>query len=367
MEDRNALLAKFHEVASDPRAQMDRYLAEGRKIAGIAAPYGPEELVHSMGFVPMGVWGGDLELNEAKKYFPTFICSVMQSIVELGIKGAFDGMSFITIPSLCDSMQVTAENWKYAVPSIPVIFADYPHNRTKAGHDYIVATAKRHADQINKLTGAEYSDEKLASSIEIYKEHAELMLKFSELAGKSGMAPSDRNAVFKSAFFMLKEEHSELLKELIGTLEPADHKKIRIYTTGILADQPDLLKAMDDLGMTVVCDDVAHESRQYYVQYEGSSPMDVLADKFCGMKHCSLIYDYGKSRIPMILEEYRKNNAQAIVMIQTKFCDPEEFDYVFIKRECDAAGIPLVMIEVDRQMTKYDQAKTALQTLKEML
>ena len=361
------LFAQFHEIAEHPRAQMEKYLSQGQPVAGVAAAYTPEELVHAMGFVPFGVWGGDLELNEARRYYPSFICSVMQSIVELGIRGTFDGMKFIMIPSLCDSMQVTVENWKYAVPDIPVIYADYPHNRTRAGHDYLMAVMKRQIAEIEKLTGAKYTDQKLSESITIYKEHAQTMLAFSKLAGEYGVRPADRSAVFKSAWFMRKEEHTAMVKELMEVIKPCGEEKIRIMTAGILADQPALLKAMDELGMIIVWDDVAHESRQYYVSYEGVEPLDILANKFCGMKHCSLIYNYEKDRIPMVIKDAKEHHAQAIVDLQTKFCDPEEFDFVFLKRACEEAGIPLVMTEVDRQMTNYDQPRTVLQTLKEML
>ena len=51
----------------------------------------------------------------------------------------------------------------------------------------------------------------------------------------------------------------------------------------------------------------------------------------------------------------------------TKFCDPEEFDYVPIKRACDRNGLSHINIEVDRQMVNYEQANTMLQAFKEML
>ena len=57
----NEILKKMHEVAASPRAQMDKYLAEGKKIVLCAPVYTPEEIIHSMGFVPMGAWGGDME------------------------------------------------------------------------------------------------------------------------------------------------------------------------------------------------------------------------------------------------------------------------------------------------------------------
>ena len=145
------LLTRFHETAVSPRKQMDRYLAEGRKIVLTAPVYTPEEIIHAMGMVPMGVWGADIQLNESKKYFPAFICSIVQSIVELGMKGAYQGASAIVIPSLCDSLKVTGENWKYAVPSIPFIPMTYPQNRkpvfghafTRAGYERVIADLEK--------------------------------------------------------------------------------------------------------------------------------------------------------------------------------------------------------------------------------
>ena len=50
----NDILNKLHEAAASPRAQMDGYLAQGKKIVLCAPVYTPEEIIHSMGFVPMG-------------------------------------------------------------------------------------------------------------------------------------------------------------------------------------------------------------------------------------------------------------------------------------------------------------------------
>jgi benzoyl-CoA reductase/2-hydroxyglutaryl-CoA dehydratase subunit BcrC/BadD/HgdB len=63
----------------------------------------------------------------------------------------------------------------------------------------------------------------------------------------------------------------------------------------------------------------------------------------------------------------KRTGAQGVIIFMTKFCDPEEFDYVFVKRALDAADIPSTMIEVDRQMVNYEQAKTIIQTFGEMI
>ena len=62
------------------------------------------------------------------------------------------------------------------------------------------------------------------------------MREFSKISEDYEVSAADRSAVFKSAWFMLKEEHTELVKELIELIkkEGKISKKLRVYTTGIL-------------------------------------------------------------------------------------------------------------------------------------
>ena len=56
-----------------------------------------------------------------------------------------------------------------------------------------------------------------------------------------------------------------------------------------------------------------------------------------------------------------------IVIGLMKFCDPEEFDYVMIKKAREAAGIPVTVVEIDRQMVQFEQARTNIETFRDML
>lgn len=367
------LLERFEEAAANPRRQMDRYLAEGRKVILTAPVYTPEELAHALGMVPMGVWGADTELGEAKRYFPAFICSIVQSITELGIRGAYQGASGILIPSLCDSLKVLGENWKYAVPEIPFIPMIYPQNRkTDFGKTFTLRGYERVAAALEKIAGEPLSPEKLAGSIAVYNAHNEAMRQAARvMADHPEINAKERSAVFKSAHFMRKEEHTELVRELIAALDregAGDNRKIRIVTTGILANSPSLLGIIDRCGLQIVADDVAAESRQYRTDTEqGENPMECLAGKYCAMDNCSVLYDAGKKRIGLIVEMAKEMKADGILMVLTKFCDPEEFDYPLLKRACEDAGISMVQVEVDRQMDNYEQAATVIETWSGML
>lgn len=368
----NALLDRFHSIAANPAAQKDAYLSAGKKVVLTAPVYTPEEIVHAMGAVPMGVWGADLELQQSKRYFPAFICSIVQSIVELGMKGVYEGASAIIIPSLCDSLKVTGENWKYAVPSIPFIPMTYPQNRKPSfASDFTKAGYHRVIRDLEAATGLTFDEARLADSLAVYDAHNAAMRRVSAvMAQHPEITNSQRSDVFKSAFFMRKEEHTALVNELIAALEsaPTGAAKLPIYTTGILADAPSLLEILDENGLQIVADDVAAQSRQYRTDAPAlGGALDRLVDKFRAMDHCSVLYDVEKARVYHIVEEAKACGAKGVLVILTKFCDPEEFDYPLIKKACDAAELPCVLIEVDRQMVSYEQARTAVETLRDLL
>ncbi|MGC6177100.1 2-hydroxyacyl-CoA dehydratase subunit D [Lacrimispora sp. 38-1] len=372
MKSVTEILEQLKAIAENPRAQKDALIASGKKVVLTAPVYTPEELVHSLGMVPMGAWGGDIELREAKRYFPAFICSIVQSLVELGIKGVYDGVSAVIIPSLCDSLKVVGENWKYAIPNIPFLPMTYPQNRKpEYGKEFTKKGYERMIEELEKISGETFDDEKLAKSIRIYNEHNTLMRELSEvLAEHPEVTAAQRSAVFKSAFFMLKEEHSKVIRELLEALkeQKPGEAKIKIMTTGILADSPSLLNIIDSNGLQIVADDVAAESRQYRTDaLEDITALDSLSGKFCAMDHCSVLYDVEKKRIDLIVETAKSHEAKGVLVVLTKFCDPEEFDYPLLKKACDAAGLPIILIEVDRQMENYEQAGTMIETFKDML
>ena len=363
------VMKKFHEAATSPRAQMDKYMAEGKKIVLTAPVYTPEELIHSMGFVPMGAWGADTELNRSKEYFPAFLCSIVQSILELGINGAYKGASAIVIPSLCDTLKTLGENWKYAVDDIKFIPMTYPQNRkpdygiafTKAGYERVI----RDLEEL----GGKFDPEALKESNRIYNAHNAAMRRVDEaLAGHPEITAAQRSDIFKSAFFMTKEEHTALVEEFLVGLGEAGEEKIGVVVSGILTDAPQLNAIFDEFGMHIVADDVAAQSRQYRTDApEMDDPLQALAVKFADMDNCSVLYNVKKPRVQWIVDTAKARNAKGVVVVMTKFCDPEEFDYVMIKKACEKADLPLALVEVDRQMVHFEQVRTNLETFRDML
>ncbi len=360
-------LDQLREAALSPRRQMDKYLAADKKVVLAGPPFIPEEVVHSMGLIPMAVWGADIQLRESKRYFPAFCCSVAQSILELGIAGAYNGASAIIISSLCDTLKCTGQNWKYAVKDIPFIPMTWPLNRFgQAGKDFAKAGIRRVIDDLCRITGAEFQDESLKESIRVYNAHNRAMRELYAALEKRPLPASDRAAVYKSAQFMPKEAHTALVRELLDELCAAA-KGVPVYTAGYLMDGG-VLRAFEKNGLDIVGDNIAAHSVQYLTDApEDMGGLGALAEKWAAARGASVLYDPGKTRADEIVRAAKASGARGVVFLQVKFCDPDEFDYVEVKRACETAGLPIVLIETDRQMTDYAQAETALQAFAEML
>ena len=139
--------------------------------------------------------------------------------------------------------------------------------------------------------------------------------------------------------------------------------------TGILLEPNGLLELFDQLGLAIVADDLAQESRQIRVDVpEGDeAPLYRLARVWQKMYGCSVATDIQKQRGPMLLDMVRKTGADAIVVAMMKFCDPEEWDYPIYYKQFEAQGVRNLMIEVDQESTSFEQIHTRLQSLVETL
>lgn len=166
------------------------------------------------------------------------------------MKGTYSGASAIVIPSLCDSLKCLGQNWKYAVPSIPFIPMTYPQNRWgQVGTDFTRAGYERVIADLERATGARFDPAKLTASIKVYSTHNAVMRRLDEvLATHAEIIAAQRSDIFKSAFFMKKEEHTAWVEELLAALEDEEPgaPKIKVMTTGILCDSPGLLEIFDD-------------------------------------------------------------------------------------------------------------------------
>ena len=361
-------------IAADPREQLGRVLAEGKKAIGVIPYFAPEELVYAAGMVPFGIWGAETQVSESKRYFPAFYCSIVHTALDLAIKGAYDGLSAVMIPLTCDTLKGMGANWRYGVKNIPVIDVAYAQNRTlPAGTDFTESQFRKIKGQLEEIAGHAIPDEAIAKANKVYNDNRKECLRFTELAAAHSQTVDliDRAMVLKARYFMERDAHTALLKavnDALAALPEEPVKGRKIVTTGIIADSPELLGILQDNGFVIAADQIAHESVDFRaLADELSDPVRAMATRLNAVKGTSVLFDREKSRNTELAEIAKAAGADAVLWVLTKFCDPEEFDYVPAKKVLDEAGIPMLQIEVDQQMVNYGQIRTAVETFREML
>jgi len=375
MSNIEKLLDQFSQVASNPKGQLEKYLAAGKKAIGCFPYYVPEELVTAAGMVPFGVWGAQGTINAAKEYFATFYCTIAQMNLEMGLTGKLDGLSGVICPSICDTLRPLTQNFRVAVPQVPFIFLAHPQNRKiDAGIEFTKSQFSTIKKRLEEISGKAVTDDELRAAIRTHNASRAARRKFVKLAGQhpDAVSPIKRSGVMKSAHFMDKAEHTALLEQLNAELEKLPECKwegTKIITSGIVADSHSLLQIFEDNKMAIVADDVAHESRGVRIDAdETGDSMEALAKQFAAQDEDPLLYDPDLNKRPgHIVDLVKESGAQGVVVLMMTFCDPEEMEYPSLKQGLEEAGIPHVMVGMDQQMRDYAQARTSIQAFSDVL
>ncbi len=371
------LLEQFHYYANNPRKQLDKYLSEGKKAVGVFPYYAPEEIIYAAGIVPFGVWGGQGPIDRAKEYFPTFYYSLALRCLEMALDGTLDGLSAAMVTTLDDTLRPFSQNYKVSAGrKIPMIFLNHgQHRKEDFGKEYNARIFRKAKEELEKICDVTVTDENLKKAFEVYNENRSEKRKFIKLASvhPQSIKASDRCYVLKSSYFMLKDEHTALLKELNAQLEALPEESwdgVKIVTSGVITDNPGLLEVFDSYKVCVVADDVAHESRALRIDVDMSidDPMMALSDQFARMDEDPLLYDPDIYKRPRhVVKLVRENDADGCFLFMMNFNDTEEMEYPSLKQEFEAEYIPLIKMGYDQQMSDFGQVKTQLETFNEIV
>ena len=375
MADLMQNLARLTQACKNPKGQLEYYLSQGKKVIGCFPPYAPEELVYACGMIPMGLWGGHTELKLVKSYLPAFACPIMQSNLEFGLKGTYEGLSAVIIPAICDTLRCMTQNWRFGVPSIPMIPIVYPQNRTSpASVDYLISEYETVLVMLATITGNQMSEKALCAAIDIYNHHHVIMRQFNQLANDhlDIITPKVRHTVNKSAFFFDKKEHTAIVEEIIRALQERPVHEFsgkRVVLTGIVCEPDALLDVFEENHIAVVADDLAQENRQIRTDTpeKGGGGLKRLALQWNARRGCSLIHELGKPRGPMLVNMCRETQANGVINCMMKFCDPEEYDQPYFEADLREAGYPCLTIEIDSQNQSYEQIRTRVESFCEMI
>lgn len=375
MTDYKEQIKKLTEIASNPAKSIAASAAAaGKEPFGYFPMHAPEEIIYAAGYLPVGMWGGKTEIKYADKYLQGFCCTIMKANMEFGITGVYNMLKGVLIPCFCDTLKCVCEDWKYAVPNLPLIPIVYPQNRNADGAmDFLVCKFQNVKSELEKLSGKEITEAALEKAFDVYEHYRSVMRKFTELISDYPLTfdAKTRHLVLKAAHFMDKAEYTaavEDIMEQLSSVPKEEFRGIKVIATGLISEPVEVLDIFCENDIAVAGDDVSHQSRAFRTPSpESGSVLEKMAGRIAAQRGDTFLYEASKDKGDMLIEMVKRTKADGIVLFMMKFCDPEEFDYPILKKQAEAAGIPLLYLEVDQQMDSYEQLRTRIQSFAEMI
>jgi benzoyl-CoA reductase/2-hydroxyglutaryl-CoA dehydratase subunit BcrC/BadD/HgdB len=364
-----ACFEKVDSIVSSPLSSLRRYHELGKKVVGVLPYHFPEEILYAMDIIPMGLWGADIKVEKAKEYFPSFFCGILQTELEMMLSHRLDELDGVVLDELCDSLKCFSLNVMEARKDMK--FYSFPHSlnrKSLSAMNFMKQRCLSFIKEIEMTQNVFFDAEKLGLAISVYNENRTLLKEFSSLCAThlNSVSPLERNNVFKAGYFLDRKEHNEILREINDGLSKMPQERfhgMKVVTTGILADNKEILGCMKKYHIGIVADDVSHESGSLSLCKNPS--LDGLIYRYLNVKGDSLLDGSKEERIGHILSLLEENRADGLIYFMTKFCDIEEYDFPEIRKRLEEEGYPCLLLEVDKSVLNSGQSETILETFSE--
>jgi len=368
-----SLVEPFEAVCADPYATARAAAEAGRKVAGYMCTYTPEELLNAAGYLPVRILGYSDSTQRADGLLQAYACSLARAALDLALSAQLDFLSLMVFPHTCDTIQNLADIWRRNISGARNITLATPVNTdSEHGVRFYQSELARVRERLEKWCGP-VSDEAIAASIALYNEHRAAMRRLYAVrrANPGVLSARDFLDVVLSSFFMPREEHLGLSKELLAALESEPAAPVegpKVFVAGAACQSVDYIAAIEEAGCVVVDDELCTGSRAFAVEEQScDDPLEALARMYLSRRPCAAKHRPGHSFGRDILARAREAEADGVIFLFTKFCDPWAFDYPDMRDVFEQAGVPSLLVEIEQHVAPPAQFHTRVAAFAEMV
>ena len=351
----------------------------GRAAVGCYPVYGPFELGHAAGLLPVGLFGGGnrIEIAHADSRFQSFICSIVKSTMELGFQQKLDPFKALMFESICDPARNLASVMQRNFSAQRSIYVHLPQNMTSpAAVDYLAAEYRRVLAELVEVTGQAVTDDDVRASLATYNALRSALRDLYAFRAErpEALGTGELYTLTRIATLMAPEEVTPVLREALDAARARDDRpkdRIRVVLLGAFCEQPplELVESIEESGCYIVDDDFMLGWRLFRrdVSLEGD-PFRALARAYLDDSlHASTKHDLRVPRAKAIIDSARALKADAAICLIAKFCEPGLFDYALYRKAFDEHSIPHLYLEFEEKMWLYEKIRTEVETFVESM
>ncbi len=365
----------YQDAVDDPYAYAARW--KDRRHQPVVAhfcSYTPEEVIWAAGALPLRIFGQSARIVAADTHLQSYACSLVRGAMEDALAGRLDFADGFVFPHTCDSIQRLSDIWRLNVPGGFHLDAVLPVKLdTPSARQYMRDIVKRFARDLEAKLAVSISDESLLKAIRLYNRLRQGLRDLYRLRSEhpEALPGGVLHAIGRAAMVMDRQAFANGLEKILADLSgcgAAPSERKRLILSGGLCSMPDIYSLIEAAGGDVVWDDLCTGSRYFDGAIGDETPLLAgIADRYrermvCPAKHMDLT-----RRGTHLVQLAKAHRAAGVIFVLLKFCDPHAFDYPYMKKMLDAAGIPSLLFEVEDQQIGAGQVRTRCEAFIEML
>ncbi len=349
----------------------------GGKVAGYLCSYLPEEIFYAANILPVRVFGGHEASNLVESHISTNIaCAFCRDCLGQGLTGKYDYIDGLTMAQTCLHTGQIFWIWSNNVPLEWSRFIAIPHGTQNVGRfEYLTEEMRLLKESIEKWTGKSISDEDLDRAIEIHNLNRKLCRQVYEYRKKENPPITGEDAlnIVLSSQMVDKNEHNQALQKLLDELPTMSSQRqtgTRLMLIGSVNDDVRFMHMVENelnLPATFVIEDTCTGLRYFYNDVTPQNDrLMALSIRYNHRPPCPLKDWPSRRRFPYILNVFKQYNAQAVILMNQKWCSPHITDNVPLEKKFREMGVTTARIEFDITLP-MGQHKTLLEATLETM
>lgn len=370
-------LGELNEIQNNPYEYARKYKKEcNKKVVGYLCSYTPEELIFAADALPFRLFGTRENINQADSYLQTYCCYLVRGTLEEGLSGNLDFLDGAVFPHTCDSIQRLSDIWRLNVLLQFHVDAVLPLKlNTESAREYMIDVLMKFKRDLEKHLRTEISVDSLRYAITIYNQIRESIKKIHAIRHENPavIKGSEFYTIMKTSMIIDRNILPRILADIIFELEAKKeicsiNDRKQLVLAGGMCDHPDIYQIIEDAGGVVVWDDFCTGSRYFegLINQDGD-PIVSIAERYLKRIICPAKHNGLTGRAKNLIDIVKSKNADGVVFLLLKFCDPHAFDYPYLKKHLDQEGIPNTLIEMEDQFFLGERLKTRFEAFIETL
>lgn len=366
----------FEKVVNDPGPYARQWKQEnhGNVIATFCS-YTPLEILLAANALPVRILGTGGEFSLSDTLLQTYCCTLVRGILNDVLSGKLDYIDGAVFPHTCDSMQRLSDIWRLNTGFTMHLDVVLPVKlNTPAAEAYMVQVIRKCKSDLEARLNITISESDLGAAVKQANAVRKRLAALDRIRNTrpESFSAADMYLALRAAMVMSPDQWLAAVEDLPARLEAESAEGTfagkKIVLSGGMSGSREIYDIIQNSGGAVVHDDLCTGARFFEgLVDEDKDPLAAIADRYRSRIICPAKHNGVYARADYLVQTVKEKNADGVIFLLLKFCDPHAFDYPYLKQRLDAEKIPSLFLEVEDQSSLGEQVATRTEAFLEML